>query len=108
MNQNRYISVRCGQPFEIKLPKEASGGGYLWELKFNDFEFKLLEKKYPKPIFGVGSPRNVVFVLKPIYTGAAFITAVHKRPWEEEVLEQTVFTIKSYGDVAESGLLHLS
>lgn len=102
------VNVKNGEEFQIRLKPEYSGSGYLWNIYYDVNDFELISNDSYMDTDLVGSPTIKIFRLRPKRIGDLIIKAFHKRPWEEEVLEQIDIVVKSYGDVAESGLLRLS
>ena len=71
--------------------------GYGWQESYDENMLMLVEKTY-KPgeeaeegVVGAGGVEY--FRFKTLKAGETNITLVYKRPWEEEFLEQKVFTV---------------
>ena len=90
------ISIGVNQEFVIALGSNPTTG-YGWQESYEESMLELVEKTY-KP--GEEAKQGVVgaggveyFRFKALKTGETEITLVYKRPWEEEILDQKVFTI---------------
>ena len=90
------INISANQEFVIALESNPTTG-YVWEASLDENMLKLVESKYEmskgaeEGLLGAGGVDY--FRFKALKTGETEITMTHKRPWEEEVLEQQVFTV---------------
>jgi len=92
----RAISTGVNQEFVIALGSNPTTG-YMWQESYDEDMLKLLESKYE---MGEEAKQGVVgaggvdyFRFKTLNKGETEITMVYKRPWEEEILDQKVFTV---------------
>ena len=92
----RAISTSVNQEFVIALGSNPTTG-YMWQESYDEDMLKLLESKYD---MGEEAKQGVVgaggvdyFRFKTLNKGETEITMVYKRPWEEEILDQKVFTV---------------
>jgi inhibitor of cysteine peptidase len=90
------IDIGVNQEFVIALGSNPTTG-YSWQESYDNTILELVEKTY-KPgeeakqgLVGAGGVEY--FRFKALETGKTEITLVYKRPWEEEILDQKVFTI---------------
>jgi len=90
------IDISANQEFVIALESNPTTG-YVWEASHDENILKLVESKYEaakgteEGLVGAGGVDY--FRFKALAAGETEITMTHKRPWEEEVLEQQVFTV---------------
>ena len=90
------INVSTNQEFVIALESNPTTG-YLWEESYDESMLKLVESRYElgkeaeQGLVGAGGVDY--FRFKALKAGETEITMTHKRPWEEEVLEQRVFRV---------------
>jgi len=90
------INVSTNQEFVIALESNRTTG-YLWEESYDESMLKLVESRYElgkeaeQGLVGAGGVDY--FRFKALKAGETEITMTHKRPWEEEVLEQRVFRV---------------
>ena len=90
------INIGVNQEFVIALGSNPTTG-YSWQESHDESILKLVEKTY-KPgeeaqQGAVGAGGVEYFRFQALKTGGTEITLVYKRPWEEEILDQKVFTI---------------
>ena len=90
------INIGVNQEFVIALGSNPTTG-YSWQENYDNTMLELVEKTY-KPgeearqgVVGAGGVEY--FRFKTLNKGETEITLVYKRSWEEEILEQKVFTI---------------
>jgi len=95
-DSGRAISTAVNQEFVIALGSNPTTG-YMWQESYDEDMLKLLESKYE---MGEEAKQGVVgaggvdyFRFKTLNKGETEITMVYKRPWEEEILDQKVFTV---------------
>ena len=95
-DSGQAISIGVNQQFVIALGSNPTTG-YSWQESYGEAIVELVEKTYK---LGEAAKQGVVgaggveyFRFKALKTGKAEITMVYKRPWEEEFLEQKVFTV---------------
>ena len=90
------ISIGANQEFAIALSSNPTTG-YGWQESYDEAMLELVEKKYElgeaaeKGMVGAGGVEH--FRFKALKTGKTEITLVYKRPWEQEIAEQKVFTV---------------
>lgn len=90
------INIGVNQEFVIALGSNPTTG-YMWQESYDQSMLELVEKTY-KPgeeakQGAVGAGGVEYFRFQALKTGRTEITLVYKRPWEEEILDQKVFTI---------------
>ena len=90
------INIGGNKEFVIALDSNPTTG-YSWQENYDESMLELVEKTYKQ---GETAEQDVVrargvehFRFKALKAGRTEITMDYKRPWEEEVLEQKVFTI---------------
>ena len=90
------IDVGVNEEFVIALESNPTTG-YDWEASLDENMLKLVESKYE---MSKGAEEGLVgaggvdyFRFKALNKGETEITMTYKRPWEEESLEQKVFTV---------------
>jgi inhibitor of cysteine peptidase len=90
------IDIGVNQEFVIALGSNPTTG-YSWQASYDQSVLELVEKTY-KPgkeakegVVGAGGVEY--FRFKALKTERTQITLVYKRPWEEEILGQKVFTL---------------
>ena len=95
-DSGRAISIGVNQEFVIALGSNPTTG-YGWQESHDETMIELVEKIY-KPseeakegVVGAGGVEY--FRFKALKTGKTEITMVYKRPWEEESIDQKVFTV---------------
>ena len=95
-DSGQAISIGVNQQFVIALGSNPTTG-YSWQESYDEAALELVEKTYK---LGEAAKQGMVgaggveyFRFKALKTGKAEITMVYKRPWEEEILEQKVFTV---------------
>ena len=95
-DSGQTINIAINQEFVIALGSNPTTG-YSWQVSYDKDVLKLLESTY-KP--GEKAKQGVVgaggieyFRFETLKTGKTEITLVYKRPWEEEILDQKVFTV---------------
>lgn len=95
-DSGQTIGIGANQEFVIALGSNPTTG-YGWQESHDETMLELVEKTY-KPgkeaeqdLVGAGGVEY--FRFKALKKGETEITMVYKRPWEEEFLEQKVFTI---------------
>jgi len=98
-DSGRTLDIGVDQEFVIALGSELTTliTGYGWQESHDENMLRLVEKRYKlsgeaeQGVVGAGGVEY--FHFKTLNTGKTEITMVYKRPWEEEILEQKVFTI---------------
>lgn len=92
----RGINIRVDQQFTIALDSNPTTG-YRWEAQFDESLLRLVETKFEpgepaRPgIYGVGGKER--FTFQGLRQGKTYVTLSYKRPWEEEPIEQRMFTV---------------
>ena len=90
------INTGVNKEFVIALDSNPTTG-YSWQENYEESMLELVEKTYKQgetaeqDVVGAGGVEH--FRFKALKAGRTEITMDYKRPWEEEVLEQKVFTI---------------
>jgi len=91
------VNIGVNQEFVIALGSNPTTG-YGWQESYDQTMLELVEKIYrpgeeaKQGVVGAGGVEY--FRFKALKTGETEITLVYKRPWEEEFLEQKIFTIE--------------
>ena len=71
--------------------------GYSWEANYDETMLELVEETYELGEYAqqgvVGAGGTELFRFRALQSGESEIIMVYKRPWEEEVLDQKVFTV---------------
>jgi len=89
------IDIGVNQEFVIALGSNPTTG-YSWQASYDETMLELVggQSTYKEAKQGVVGAGGVeYFRFKALKTERTKITLVYKRPWEEEVLDQKVFTI---------------
>jgi inhibitor of cysteine peptidase len=95
-NPGQTIDIGVNQQFVIALGSNPTTG-YGWQESYDQTMLELVEKTYrpgeeaKQGVVGAGGVEY--FRFKAVKTGETEITLVYKRQWEEEFLEQKIFTI---------------
>jgi inhibitor of cysteine peptidase len=96
IDSGQTIGIGVGQEFVIVLGANPTTG-YDWEVSLDETILELVEKTYKlaeeaeHEIVGAGGVDY--FRFKALKAGEAEITLVYKRSWEEEGIDQKVFTV---------------
>ncbi len=95
-DSGQTIDIGVNQEFVIALGSNPTTG-YSWQESYDETILELAEKTYE---LGQEAKQGVVgaggvefFRFKALKTGKTEITLVYKRPWEEEIVDQKIFTI---------------
>ena len=95
-DSGRTIDVGVNQEFVIALGSNPTTG-YSWQESYDETVLELVEKTYEQGEEAeqglVGAGGVELFRFKALKAGKTEITLVYKRPWEEEIAEQKVFTV---------------
>ena len=71
--------------------------GYSWEASYDETMLELVEETYELGEYAkqgvVGAGGTELFRFRALNSGEVEITMVYKRSWEEEALDQKVFTV---------------
>ena len=100
-DSGQTIDIGVNQEFIIALGSNPTTG-YSWQESYDETMLELVENTYEPGEYAqqgaVGAGGTELFRFKSLQVGETEITLVYKRPWEEEVLHQKIFTvdIKSY------------
>ena len=95
-DSGQTIDIGINQEFVIALGSNPTTG-YSWQESHDETMLKLVEKTYEpgeeakQGMVGAGGVE--LFRFKALETGETEITLVYKRPWEEDGLDQKVFTV---------------
>jgi len=90
------INIGVNKEFVIALGSNPTTG-YSWQENYDESMLEFMEKTYKlgetveEGVVGAGGVEH--FRFKALKAGRTEITMAYKRPWEEEVLDQKVFTI---------------
>lgn len=93
-DQNKTIVTITGNQFTITLPANPTTG-YEWNANFNSTFVNLVENKFI-PATGegkVGVGGEQLFTFIALKTGTTDITLIYKRSWEQNFVDQRIFTI---------------
>jgi predicted secreted protein len=92
------IGIGAEKEFIILIALESNPTtGYGWEATYDETRLELVEQTYElgeyakEGIFGAGGTE--LFRFKALKSGSATITMEYERSWENEVLDQKVFTV---------------
>ena len=94
-DSGQTISIGVNQEFVIALGSNPTTG-YSWQGSYDETMLELVggESTYKESKEGVvGAGGIEYFQFKVLKAGETEITLVYKRPWEEEIVEQKVFTV---------------
>lgn len=94
-DSGQTISIGVNQEFVIALGSNPTTG-YSWQGSYDETMLELVggESTYKESKEGVvGAGGIEYFRFKALKAGETEITLVYKRPWEEEIVEQKVFTV---------------
>jgi len=95
-DSGQTIDIGVDQEFVIALGSNPTTG-YDWELSLDETMLELVEKTYKLPEEAehevVGAGGVDYFRFKALKAGETEVTLVYKRTWEEEGIEQKIFTI---------------
>ncbi len=92
----QVVSIDVNQEFVIALDSNPTTG-YSWQESHDETMLRLVESTYEpgkeaeEGMVGAGGVEY--FRFEALKTGETEITMVYKRSWEEEFLEQKVFTV---------------
>ena len=95
-DSGQTISIGVNHEFVIALGSNPTTG-YSWQESYDETVLELVEKTYApgekakQGVVGAGGVEY--FRFKVLKTGKTEITLVYKRPWEEETIDQKVFTV---------------
>jgi len=92
------IDIGINKEFIILIALESNPTtGYSWEANYDETMLELVEETYELGEYAqqglVGAGGTELFRFRALESGEIEITMVYKRSWEEEVLDQKVFTI---------------
>ncbi len=94
-DSGQTISIGINQEFVIALGSNPTTG-YSWQESYDETVLELVggESTYKESKEGVvGAGGIEYFRFKALKAGGTEITLAYKRPWEEEIVEQKVFTV---------------
>ena len=94
-DSGQTISIGINQEFVIALGSNPTTG-YSWQESYDETMLELVggESTYKESKEGVvGAGGIEYFRFKVLKAGETEITLVYKRAWEEEIVEQKVFTV---------------
>jgi inhibitor of cysteine peptidase len=90
----RTISVRAGESFEISLDSNPSTG-YSWEANFEENELMLENRIYQAESSLIGGGGKEKFIFRSLTKGETIISMKYRRPWEEREVDIRLFRIIS-------------
>jgi len=97
-DSGQAIGIGVNQEFVIALGSNPTTG-YSWQVSHDETRLELVGgestykqgKEAEQGVVGAGGIEY--FRFKALKTGETKVTLVYKRPWEEEFLDQKVFTV---------------
>ena len=95
-DSGQAIDIKQGQEFVIALGSNPTTG-YSWQASFDENLLELVENKYElgkearEGLVGAGGIEY--FKFKTLGKGQSEITLLYKRAWEEESIDQKLFTV---------------
>ena len=96
IDSGQTIDIGVNQEFVIAIGANPTTG-YDWEVSLDEAMLELAEKTYKLPEEAehevVGAGGVDYFRFKALKAGETEITLVYKRTWEEEGIEQKIFTV---------------
>ena len=97
-NSEGTIDIGANGEFVILIALESNPTtGYSWEASYDETMLELVEETYELGEYAqqgvVGAGGTELFRFRALKTGEVEITMVYKRSWEEEALDQKVFTV---------------
>ena len=90
------INISTNQTFIIALDSNPTTG-YSWQANYDESLLELVGKSYEtneqanQGVVGAGGVEY--FQFKALKAGKTEVTLVYQRPWEEEPIDQKIFTI---------------
>ena len=95
-DSGQTINIDINQKFIIALDSNPTTG-YSWQASYDESTLELVGKSYEmgeKAKQGaVGAGGVEYFQFKALKTGTTEITLIYKRPWEEQAINQKIFTV---------------
>ena len=97
-DSGQTIEIKQGQEFVIALGSNPTTG-YSWQANFDESLLKLVESNYGpgkesrEGLVGAGGIEY--FKFRALGKGQSEITLIYKRPWEEESIDQKLFTVNA-------------
>jgi len=97
-NPEETIGISPDKEFIILIALESNPTtGYSWEANYDEATLELVEETYELGEYAkqgvVGAGGTELFRFRALNSGEVEITMVYKRAWEEEILDQKVFTV---------------
>jgi len=97
-NPEGTIDIGANGEFVILIALESNPTtGYSWEASYDETMLELVEETYELGEYAqqgvVGAGGTELFRFGALNSGEVEITMVYKRSWEEEALDQKVFTV---------------
>ena len=95
-DSGQTINIGTNQEFIIALDSNPTTG-YSWQASYDESVLELVGKSYEmgeeakQGVVGAGGVEY--FQFKALKAGKTEITLVYKRPWEDEPIDQKIFTI---------------
>ena len=92
------IDISPDREFIILIALESNPTtGYSWEASYDETMLELVEETYELGEYAeqgvLGAGGTELFRFKALVSGEVEITMVYKRAWEEEGIDQKIFTI---------------
>ena len=92
------IGISPDREFIILIALESNPTtGYSWEASYDETMLELVEETYELGEYAeqgvVGAGGTELFRFKALESGEVEITMIYKRAWEEEGIDQKIFTI---------------
>jgi len=95
-DSGQTLDIGTNQEFVIALDSNPTTG-YSWQASYDESILELVGKSYElgkeAKQGAVGAGGVEYFQFKALKAGKTEITLVYKRPWEEETIDQKVFTV---------------
>jgi predicted secreted protein len=96
---SQSIDIKTNKEFVILIALESNPTtGYRWQASFDTTTLELIEQIYELGEYAkegvVGAGGTELFRFKALKSGTAQITFDYQRPWEDESIDQKVFTVE--------------
>ena len=98
-DSNQTIDIKTSKEFVILIALESNPTtGYSWQVSFNTTALELIEQTYELGEYAkegiVGAGGTELFRFKALKSGDFQITFDYQRPWEDESVDQRIFTVE--------------
>ena len=92
------IDIVVNKEFIILIALESNPTtGYSWEASYDETMLELVEETYELGEYAkqglIGAGGTELFRFKALKSGEVKITMDYKRPWEQESIDQKIFTV---------------